>query len=145
LKSFRIVETFEHRLRTLRETLARIDGPTIVCAQAGNVNTGSFDPLREIATATRERAGAQTRKLTPPEMSSAPTVRRRWGCIRRCPLQELHRASAKPGTAFLRRFPKYKAWSHFASNSGRLLPIADVATPNWAFTEYGVPLIVHVN
>ena len=24
---------------------ARIDGPTIVCAQAGNVNTGAFDPL----------------------------------------------------------------------------------------------------
>jgi glutamate/tyrosine decarboxylase-like PLP-dependent enzyme len=28
--------------------------PTIVCAQAGNVNTGAFDPLEEIAAACRE-------------------------------------------------------------------------------------------
>jgi glutamate/tyrosine decarboxylase-like PLP-dependent enzyme len=41
----------------LRETLARLDGPTIVCAQAGNVNTGSFDPLEEVADAAKE-AGA---------------------------------------------------------------------------------------
>jgi glutamate/tyrosine decarboxylase-like PLP-dependent enzyme len=33
------------------------DGPTIVCAQAGEVNTGSFDPLVEIADACEE-AGA---------------------------------------------------------------------------------------
>jgi glutamate/tyrosine decarboxylase-like PLP-dependent enzyme len=33
----------------LREALAELDGPTIVCAQAGNVNTGSVDPLEEIA------------------------------------------------------------------------------------------------
>jgi glutamate/tyrosine decarboxylase-like PLP-dependent enzyme len=42
----------------LRETLARIDGPTIVCAQAGNVNTGVFDPLPEIVAAVRERPNA---------------------------------------------------------------------------------------
>ncbi len=41
----------------LRETLAGLDGPTIVCAQAGNVNTGSFDPLEEVADAA-EAAGA---------------------------------------------------------------------------------------
>jgi glutamate/tyrosine decarboxylase-like PLP-dependent enzyme len=41
----------------LREALARGDGPTIVCAQAGEVNTGSFDPLPEIADAART-AGA---------------------------------------------------------------------------------------
>ncbi|MGH3354334.1 MAG: pyridoxal phosphate-dependent decarboxylase family protein [Nocardioidaceae bacterium] len=29
------------------------EGPTIVCAQAGNVNTGAFDPLQEIGEATR--------------------------------------------------------------------------------------------
>ncbi len=32
----------------LRALLATLEGPTIVCAQAGNVNTGAFDPLREI-------------------------------------------------------------------------------------------------
>jgi len=39
----------------LREALARTRGPAIVCAQAGNVNTGAFDPLDEIAALTRER------------------------------------------------------------------------------------------
>jgi glutamate/tyrosine decarboxylase-like PLP-dependent enzyme len=39
----------------LRAALGKLSGPTIVCAQAGNVNTGSFDPLREIGEATRER------------------------------------------------------------------------------------------
>jgi glutamate/tyrosine decarboxylase-like PLP-dependent enzyme len=34
-----------------------LDGPTIVCLQAGNVNTGAFDPIREIAPRARE-AGA---------------------------------------------------------------------------------------
>jgi glutamate/tyrosine decarboxylase-like PLP-dependent enzyme len=33
----------------LGEALAGSDGPTIVCAQAGEVNTGAFDPLAEIA------------------------------------------------------------------------------------------------
>jgi glutamate/tyrosine decarboxylase-like PLP-dependent enzyme len=47
----------EGRLRpeALREALG--DGPTIVCAQAGEVNTGAFDPLPEIADAC-EQAGA---------------------------------------------------------------------------------------
>ena len=35
----------------LGEVLAGLQGPVIVCAQAGNVNTGAFDPLPEIATA----------------------------------------------------------------------------------------------
>lgn len=30
--------------------LPKIEGPTIVCLQAGNVNTGAFDPAREIAS-----------------------------------------------------------------------------------------------
>ena len=38
----------------LRRTLAGIDRPTIVCAQAGEVNTGSFDPLSEIVEIVRE-------------------------------------------------------------------------------------------
>ena len=37
-----------HARRRLRELLDTLEGPTIVCAQAGNVNTGAFDPLREI-------------------------------------------------------------------------------------------------
>jgi glutamate/tyrosine decarboxylase-like PLP-dependent enzyme len=35
----------------LRRVLSSLDGPTIVCAQAGNVNTGAFDPVGEIASA----------------------------------------------------------------------------------------------
>jgi len=42
----------------MRSTLIpAIKGPTIVCAQAGNVNTGSFDPLDEICRHAHE-AGA---------------------------------------------------------------------------------------
>jgi glutamate/tyrosine decarboxylase-like PLP-dependent enzyme len=35
----------------LPEVLAALKGPTIVCAQAGNVNTGAFDPLPAICAA----------------------------------------------------------------------------------------------
>ena len=35
----------------LRAALVEGDGPTIVCAQAGEVNTGAFDPFDEIADA----------------------------------------------------------------------------------------------
>ena len=45
------------RPEALVDTLDRIPGPTIVCAQAGNVNTGAFDPFDAIADATR-RHGA---------------------------------------------------------------------------------------
>lgn len=38
----------------LRAALAEVSGPAIVCAQAGEVNTGSFDPLAEIAALCRE-------------------------------------------------------------------------------------------
>lgn len=41
----------------LDRALAEISGPTIVCAQAGNVNTGAFDPMGPIADACT-RAGA---------------------------------------------------------------------------------------
>ncbi len=41
----------------LRPTVARLDGPTIVCAQVGNVNTGGFDPVGEIADIAHERGG----------------------------------------------------------------------------------------
>jgi glutamate/tyrosine decarboxylase-like PLP-dependent enzyme len=45
------------RVDELRSTLARLEGPTIVCAQAGNVNTGGFDPVGEIADIAHERGG----------------------------------------------------------------------------------------
>jgi glutamate/tyrosine decarboxylase-like PLP-dependent enzyme len=41
------------RADRLPEVLATLGGPVIVVAQAGNVNTGAFDPLREIAAAAR--------------------------------------------------------------------------------------------
>jgi len=41
----------------LRQVLAGGSGPLIVCAQAGNVDTGAFDPLEEIVPIVRERGG----------------------------------------------------------------------------------------
>jgi glutamate/tyrosine decarboxylase-like PLP-dependent enzyme len=52
-----IVDTDEAgriRPNALRSALATINGPTIVCTQAGEVNTGSFDPLPEIVEIVRE-------------------------------------------------------------------------------------------
>lgn len=37
------------RADALKQALASVTGPCIVCAQAGNVNTGGFDPVNEIA------------------------------------------------------------------------------------------------
>jgi glutamate/tyrosine decarboxylase-like PLP-dependent enzyme len=39
--------------RMRAERLPEISGPTIVCIQAGNVNTGAFDPAEEICRAAR--------------------------------------------------------------------------------------------
>src|SRR5690606_725804 len=41
------------RVDELRSVLRRSSGPTVVCAQAGNVNTGAFDPLEPIAAEAR--------------------------------------------------------------------------------------------
>jgi glutamate/tyrosine decarboxylase-like PLP-dependent enzyme len=38
---------------SLSDRLRRCQGPTIVCAQAGNVNTGAFDPFDQLARLTR--------------------------------------------------------------------------------------------
>jgi glutamate/tyrosine decarboxylase-like PLP-dependent enzyme len=40
------------RMRAL--ALPRVAGPTVVCAQAGNVNSGAFDPLGEVCERARE-------------------------------------------------------------------------------------------
>ena len=37
----------------LADAMPRVDGPAIVCVQAGNVNTGASDPLREIVQRAR--------------------------------------------------------------------------------------------
>src|SRR5262245_50392164 len=41
------------RADELARVLEGVPGPTIVCAQAGNVNTGAFDPLQAIAELTK--------------------------------------------------------------------------------------------
>jgi glutamate/tyrosine decarboxylase-like PLP-dependent enzyme len=43
------------RARDLAAALRGGSGPCIVCAQAGNVNTGAFDPIADIADATASR------------------------------------------------------------------------------------------
>ncbi len=40
---------------SLRDVLSRTTGPAIVCAQAGNVDSGSFDPFDEVADVCAER------------------------------------------------------------------------------------------
>ncbi|MBH0108964.1 aspartate aminotransferase family protein [Salinibacterium sp. NG22] len=42
------------RADSLRDALATVRGPVIICAQAGNVNSGACDPLREIAEIANE-------------------------------------------------------------------------------------------
>jgi glutamate/tyrosine decarboxylase-like PLP-dependent enzyme len=57
-KRLRRIETDgQGRMRAdaLGAALQSSDGPRIVCAQAGNVNTGAFDPLQAIAEAARDR------------------------------------------------------------------------------------------
>jgi glutamate/tyrosine decarboxylase-like PLP-dependent enzyme len=53
----RVAADGQGRLRAdaLASALAGIDGPVIVCAQAGNVNTGAFDPFDAIADACARR------------------------------------------------------------------------------------------
>lgn len=45
------------RGRMRADSVPAMHGPTILCVQAGNVNTGAFDPIAEIASAARD-AGA---------------------------------------------------------------------------------------
>lgn len=43
------------RIDDLRSALRKRNGPCVICAQAGNVNTGAFDPLEAVAAEARER------------------------------------------------------------------------------------------
>ena len=54
--SLRIAADQEGRIRlnSLRANLGRTSGPTIVCLQAGNVNSGAFDPLAAAIATVRE-------------------------------------------------------------------------------------------
>jgi glutamate/tyrosine decarboxylase-like PLP-dependent enzyme len=58
-RAIRVPTDGQGRMRAdeLGRALASVDGPTIVCAQAGNVNTGAFDPLEEIAALVRRHGG----------------------------------------------------------------------------------------
>jgi glutamate/tyrosine decarboxylase-like PLP-dependent enzyme len=55
----RVATDDQGRMRAdeLRRVLASLDRPAIVCAQAGNVNTGAFDPLPSIVAAVRDNGG----------------------------------------------------------------------------------------
>lgn len=55
-KNIETVETDKQgRIETkeFKRTLGAYSGPTIVCVQAGNVNTGAFDPIADIADLSR--------------------------------------------------------------------------------------------
>jgi glutamate/tyrosine decarboxylase-like PLP-dependent enzyme len=56
-RAVRVAADGQGRMRVdeLRPALASLSGPTIVCAQAGNVNSGAFDPVGEIADVAHER------------------------------------------------------------------------------------------
>jgi glutamate/tyrosine decarboxylase-like PLP-dependent enzyme len=59
-RAIRVASDDEGRMvpRELRRVLAELPaGPTIVCAQAGEVNTGAFDPIEAIADLVTERPG----------------------------------------------------------------------------------------
>ncbi|MEW6226391.1 MAG: aminotransferase class V-fold PLP-dependent enzyme [Chloroflexota bacterium] len=55
----RIATDGQGRMRpdALADVLRRLDRPALVCAQAGNVNTGAFDPLPPIVEAVRANGG----------------------------------------------------------------------------------------
>ena len=44
----------DHQGRLRADALPKLVGPTIVCLQAGNVNTGAFDPAREVCQRAHE-------------------------------------------------------------------------------------------
>ncbi len=58
-QAVRIAADEQGRLRpeALAAALDGVTGPVIVCAQAGNVNTGAFDPLHEIAAIVKRHGG----------------------------------------------------------------------------------------
>jgi glutamate/tyrosine decarboxylase-like PLP-dependent enzyme len=55
LESVAVDDQGRMRPEALEQALARTDGPTIVCAQAGNVSTGASDPIDAIVTLAHAR------------------------------------------------------------------------------------------
>ena len=51
-RAIKVPTDAEGRMRA--DSLPRLNGPSIICAQAGNVNTGSFDPIPQIVRYARE-------------------------------------------------------------------------------------------
>jgi len=58
-RAIRVPADGQGRMRpdALREALRPLEGPILVCAQAGNVNTGAFDPFEAIAETVHEKGG----------------------------------------------------------------------------------------
>ncbi len=57
-RNIRLIQADEDgrmRLDAFQQALDAYKGPTIVCVQAGNVNTGAFDPIAEIIALSRSR------------------------------------------------------------------------------------------
>jgi glutamate/tyrosine decarboxylase-like PLP-dependent enzyme len=59
----------------LREALSDVDGPAIVCAQAGDVNSGAVDPLGDIADVCEGRAWLHVDGAFGLWASAAPSTR----------------------------------------------------------------------
>jgi glutamate/tyrosine decarboxylase-like PLP-dependent enzyme len=64
----------------LETALGEQEGPTIVCAQAGEINTGAFDPIADIIEACRCAARGAT--STARSGSGRPSARRAEACSR---------------------------------------------------------------
>lgn len=54
-----VTATCDSQGRMRPESLPRLDGPSIILTQAGNVNTGSFDPIGEICAIARSTSAAE--------------------------------------------------------------------------------------
>jgi hypothetical protein len=68
------------RADALPAVLAGCDGPTIVCAQAGNVGSGAVDPMAAICAAAHQRPDSRRRGCTSTGRSdSGPRPARRCG------------------------------------------------------------------
>jgi glutamate/tyrosine decarboxylase-like PLP-dependent enzyme len=66
------------RIDSLADALGRCEGPTLICAQAGNVNTGAFDPVGPIAELAHARGAWLHVDGAFGLWAAASPTRRRW-------------------------------------------------------------------